>query len=518
MIIDDIFRSDVAFNLDAIFTNRVLFSKFYAVTNTALSLIPFKISPMPGHKEGVTAAILAGYNLGIDGNIPKEKVEAAITAFNFLTSKEIQKKFFLTEAIFSAIDELYDDEEICQKVDCETIKKLQFVTRPSSEYYQFSDFIRRIEEYVYQHLYGNQTAEFVLEKVEDLTKVHCVSIKEKGFNNELGLSVFIFVVTLSFLIIGSLGLLYAKKYNMFFSYLSKDSWIISIFGLIVLISNCYTTFGPVTVEKCHLYIVLLVLGYLLNLLPILHKMIIDFPEKNKFVVWVEQHKYYFFLLFLLPIIIIYSVFSKNIYDVKMVIINEGKNFEECNIKNTFGVFLIVVNLLIFLFLILAMLLLCYIEWGHKTVVYDLHTIVIAIYFDATSVILLFIMYFIQINYYLANFFLRNMFTIIPVIANYIIIYCSRLYLPLFKMDEQEKIISNLRNKQDILANSSINENTDIKSNITDNSSKNSSFLLKIRNYHNQSMESKSANLFSSSFNTTSKQNTLISASSNNNEK
>ena len=86
------------------------------------------------------------------------------------------------------------------------------------------------------------------------------------------------------------------------------------------------------------------------------------------------------------------------------------------------------------------------------------------------------------------------------------------------MDEQEKIISNLRNKQDILANSSINENTDIKSNITDNSSKNSSFLLKIRNYHNQSMESKSANLFSSSFNTTSKQNTLISASSNNNEK
>ncbi|OUM60632.1 hypothetical protein PIROE2DRAFT_13537 [Piromyces sp. E2] len=276
------------FGLNSIIEGKAVFAKFYTLTYSLLNNIPYTMTILPGYKEGVSGGIIAGYNIGIDGIIPEEKLDASITAFEFLTSKEIQKKYFLVENIISGITSLYDDEEICEKVSCDTMKKIQPVNRPTSEYYHFSEYYQKIENYVYQYLYENETVEYVLEKIEDLTRIHYVSFTEKDSNYEIAI----------------------------------NSWIISVFGLIVLISDCYTTLGPVTTEKCHFYIVLLILGYSLNITPILYQLIVNSPEQNKVTKWIV-----------------------NIFDVKLVMVNEGKNFKMCKV-NTFGFYIKNVSTLI----------------------------------------------------------------------------------------------------------------------------------------------------------------------------
>ncbi|OUM60635.1 hypothetical protein PIROE2DRAFT_13540, partial [Piromyces sp. E2] len=332
---NDIFRSDVTYGLTSLLEGKAIFAKFYTLTYSLLDIIPYKISILPGFKEGISGGIIVGYNIGIDGSIPKEKLEACITAFKFLSSKELQKKYFLIENLISGITSLYDDEEVCEKAKCEIIKQVQFINRPSSKYYHFSNYIQKIEKNIYKYLYDDEPVEKVLEKIEDLTRIHNVSFTERDSNYEFALSIFIFVVTLSFIMAGSIYLLFVEKFEQFFGYMPKDSWIILVYGLIILISNCYTTFGPVTSAKCHLYVVLLVLGYTLNIMPVLFQLIINSPEQNKITRWICQHKYYFFILFTLSDVIIISFFGINIFDVELIMIDEGKNFETCKLRNAF---------------------------------------------------------------------------------------------------------------------------------------------------------------------------------------
>ncbi|ORX83229.1 periplasmic binding protein-like II [Anaeromyces robustus] len=485
---DEIFRSDFVFGLNSIRNANSVFVKFYTLTYSMLESVPYKMTPLPGYKEGVSGAIIAGYNVGIDGIIPKKKLNAAVTALKFLTSKELQKKYFLIENVVSGIDSLYDDEEICAKTDCPSIKSVQPINRPSSKYYQFSDYIKKFSSYVYQHIYGNETAESVLEKIEDLTKIHSVSIKEKNSAHSLALSIFIFVFTFSLLMIGLLVLLFSERMEKYFSYLTKDEWIMSICGLVVIISNCYTTFGPVTSTKCDLYVILLIIGYTLNLVPIFYQLIIGFPEHNKITEWANRNKYIFILLFLLCDLAISLLFLPKIFDVDLVLVSEGKNFETCVIRNSFGVVLLTLVLILFLLVLGVMLVLCYIEWGRKTFIYDIHFFVVALYFDAFSVVLSYIFNFISYKDYIFQFIIRNVLTLIPVITSYMTIYGFRLYIPFHKEKEEQRVIY------------SLHKNTVTTSSRSTDTQNKHSLVLKLRDYHNQSMEaSKSIDSFSSRF-------------------
>jgi len=477
--IDEIFNNDMAFGMSLLFQGKAIFTKLYTLPLYFTSMIPYEVSSIPGFKEGITTGILTGFNIGIDGDIPKEKIESAIIALKYLTSKEVQKKYFIKENAITSIPSLYDDEEICQAVDCDFYRNIQFTVRPSSKYYAYSDLNQRIEKYIYQHLYGNQTAEYALKKLEDLTKIHYVSFKEKESHYGLALSVFIVVITLSFLMVGSLLLLLSKKLSPFFSYLSIDSWIILIFGLVIIISNCYTTLGPLTSIKCHLYIVFTVFGYTLNITPILHKLIIDFPDEKKIPTWTKKHKYVFFMLFIVYIIILLALFSLKGYKVQVNIIEEGENFETCKIKNALGFTLLFIILISFLIVIFIILLLCYVEWGLKTVIYDLHVFIISIYIDSFCLILLFIFEYIAIKNYIIQFIIKNLLTLIPVITNYITIYGFRLYLPFYKINEENDV--------NTLMSYCSKNGTQSFSATSSTKGKKNHFIMKLRDYHVQTI-------------------------------
>jgi len=453
------------------------------------------MSPLPGVNEDVSGAIIAGYNIGIDGSIPKEKLDASIIAFKFLSSKEIQRKYFLIENLVSGINSLYDDKDICERIDCEAIKKVQFINRPVSPYHQYSDYYSRIEDFVYQYLYGDALIDDVLEKVEDLTRIYYLSINKKNENNELALSIFMLVVTASFIMGGSLLLLYSKKYKIFFCYMNKDSWIISVLGLIIVISNCYTTFGLVTKEKCILYIQLLSLGYTLNLLPIIYQLIINYPEENKLFNWIKQHKYLFFTSVLLSVILILSLFFINTFTVELIMIDGGKNFETCKIKNSFGIILVLLLLLYYLFYIFVILVLCYAEWGHRTIIYDIHIYVTAIYIDIFSILLLFILNFISFKHYILQFLIKNIFIILPVISNYITMYGFRLYLPFYNLKNFDRDVFRMDSDPTSMQNTTSNFDSNNKMYNKDSNTRSRQFILKLRDYHNQSMDIQSTNSY-----------------------
>ncbi|ORX42272.1 periplasmic binding protein-like II [Anaeromyces robustus] len=481
---DEVFKSDFAFSMYSLQQNLTVFTKFYSLTYSALDIIPYYMSPLPGYKEGISGSIIAGYNIGIDGNIPLKKLYASLTAFKFLSSKELQRKYFLIENILSGISSFYDDEEICKKVNCEVIKNLQPISRPSSEYYQFTDYVTKIENYVYKFLYGNQTAESVLEQIDYLTKIHYVSIngEKQDSSTKLAKTFFILVIFLSCLMAGLLLLLKSEKYKPYFSYLPTSSWIISILGLIVVVSNCYTTLGPVTSTKCHLYVILLIFGYTLNLIPILHQYIVDLPVEHKIFKWIREHKIYFFLLFILFDCILVSLFSIKIYNVDIIMISEGKNFETCKLRNNSSLFVLMIVLLSYMSVIFFMLIVSYVEWGRQTLVYDIQGFVIAIYSDAFTVFLLFILNFISFKNYLLQYVIRNVFTLIPVITSFIFIYGYRVYMPHRKEKEDENIIQDLKKESNSL--------TESKNSSVHNSTGN--VILKLQNYHNQSKLSNSS--------------------------
>jgi len=369
---DDIFSSDINYSLSLLYSGKGLFIKFWIMPYTFIANIPYKLTVLPGIKEGISGSCLAGYNLGIDKYIPEEKLDASIVAFKYLTSKEIQKKYSLASNIISGITSLYDDKEICENINCETFKSIQPISRPSTKKYNNSDYNKKIMHYFNQFLYKNQTVYKVLEQIDDLTKIYNVSLNNDD-TKLLTMILIILVIFSSSIMILSLLFLYNKKLKIYFQYMSNDLWIISIIGLILILNSSLTTLGPLTNFKCELYIILIAVGYTLNLAPILYKYIINFPEKNKISSWFMHHKYSFLAIFIVNDVMLSLLFSFKIYIVKEISIHEGKSYRICSLNGTYGLVVITLVFMLFFIFILIMFFFGYIDGIKKllSLMYDL---------------------------------------------------------------------------------------------------------------------------------------------------
>jgi len=83
------------------------------------------VSAIPGWKEGITGSLTGGYNVGICKHIDEHRRKAAAEVVKFITSKEVQKKYVLQRYIYSAINSLYDDEEVCSIIECDIAKNVK---------------------------------------------------------------------------------------------------------------------------------------------------------------------------------------------------------------------------------------------------------------------------------------------------------------------------------------------------------------------------------------------------------
>jgi len=385
------------------------------------------MAPLPGGKEGISAASVNGYNVGINSMIENfdERRDAAIKVVKYISSKEMLKKYFLDGLLLPAIPSIFDDEEVCKIEDCELYKNIQPLLEIPHHFYDKDKYEEMYAKLATSYVFKNKDLSNILNKIEDITKIYYVLLGSD--DHYIGLIFVIFFFIFSTLMFLSLIFTFKKKFKPFFKNLSKDSWFLLITGFVLSLSSILTRIGVITVIKCHLKVLLTSIGFILYLIMILYELIINFPVKNKFCKWIKNHKYLFLSLFLLMDFTINGLMLINPFSVHDKIIENGRNYQICEMTTFLGKSMI--NLLFFNKLIIFMIIsiLIFIEWNIEKMYYEVRFIFLAIYTNYLLVFIALIFDFVHTNYIL-EFIIQETLSIFMSITNYIFLYGYRIFL------------------------------------------------------------------------------------------
>ncbi|OUM65869.1 hypothetical protein PIROE2DRAFT_7026, partial [Piromyces sp. E2] len=169
----DIFKIDEIKSNEKVLAGDALFMQFryasYANENYVLSL-------MPGGKEGISSAIVSGFNYGINKYIKREHQYAAKQVLKYFSTKEVNKKVMLNSYVVSPIPSLFDDEDICRKFDCELIKNLQMDNKMFLEYNDYNYYSKKFRKYIFEYVYDDKPLEGAIKNIENLTKIYNLSL------------------------------------------------------------------------------------------------------------------------------------------------------------------------------------------------------------------------------------------------------------------------------------------------------------------------------------------------------
>jgi len=442
-----------------IFDGKALFVKFYYIPGFMYEGSPYVISTMPGIKKGISGAIQVGYNFGIIGNIDKKKLQPAIEAIKFMTSRDIQKELALKELIVSGITSLYEEDDVCSNIkSCDFYKNAQMIMKPDNVF-RADDFNEKYTSYFYDFLYRDAPASVVLKKMEDLTKVYDFSLNTK--DSSMGLIIFNVYLCLLIIILASIVLIFIKKFKNDYQFLTKPFWIILVIGIIMILSTGFTKLGKVKAYKCHLNILLLSLGFTFIYAPILYKLIITFPDDvNKYSVWVNNNKYLFFSILVAIDIFLNGLIIIKPYNVKINFIDEGENYKECDKSHVLTKLIIYILFGYKVLSSLAMLLLCFIEWNIIKIRIDIRLIVTSLYLNIMTLLILFLFNSFKINNYLLYSMIQEALIFIISLSNFIILYVIRIFIPSIYKESEDSVILG---KSKVSTNPSLNKSQPIMS-------------------------------------------------------
>jgi len=393
---------------------------------------PFRA--MPGKIEGISGSVIGGHNIGINKNSDLSKRDAVVKAFTYFTSKDIQRKYFALRNYYSPIPSLYDEEEVCQVVDCDHFRNIQLIKRPFDQVDDYNAYTNKFRTYIYEYLYGddNIKAIDVLKKVEDITKIYYLSLNTD--DTSIGLILFIIVTITIVIMLGSLAFLYIEKLKSHFKFLPNEFWIFFIIGLIFILCPYYIEIGKVSSTKCFLKIVFMIIGYTLSYMPVICQMLIQIPkEGNKISKWVSQHRYLFIGIFLLFDLILIFLMYFTPYTVMDMKYKNQKNFQICKQNYTFGKIIITLIYTYICITIIVIFFLIFLEWNFRPLHYDVRFLTAALYMN----IIFFIMYIlisniVTLNNYIINSLVKEISRILFVFVNYIFVYGYRSLGPLIK--------------------------------------------------------------------------------------
>ncbi|KAL6608374.1 hypothetical protein U3516DRAFT_829296 [Neocallimastix sp. 'constans'] len=289
---DEIFQMKANFVLDCLKNDNSLFIKFINAkkTNTV-----YKKTILPGVQEGISGATILGYNIGVIKYIKEEKKNKLKSVLSYLCSKNMQRTIIMEKPILSAISSLYGEEEVCQKIDCEIYKNIQPVFRPTS-IVDYDNYSNKYLNYFNGYLFKNDSLHDSIRNIIDITKIHSISIGTS--ENIVGLFTAISIFLILACIIVSFFFLLYKGFLDYFIFIPIDFWIMSMVGSVSFLSVCFLEMGTVTVLKCHFIQFIMSGSFTLTVVPILYKLIIDYPKEIKFFKWISYNRYYFLLFFI----------------------------------------------------------------------------------------------------------------------------------------------------------------------------------------------------------------------------
>jgi len=438
---DEIFKIEEEYNIIMLYSESVLFSNFWDFDHNVPN---YYMTPLPGKTEEVNGSIIGGYLFGINSYISDEKKAASAEVIKFLTSEYVQKEIILKYfRSYSGLFKLYDDEEVCSYTDCELIKNIQGIERPSSLIDNYEDYSSKYTTLISEFLFNNKPIKEVLSEIEDITKIYYFSIK----TSTLGLIFFIVLITIFYIILFMTVLLFIPKYKKFIKFLTNDLWLIYIFGIILIIISGLTKFDEINIIKCNLNHVFLSIGLNFVLNPILYELIINFPKINKFSTWIKNNKYKF-IIFIEAINIILNLLLLLIssYNIKIKVINDNKNYCICILDNKFGISITIIQIIIPVIKYLIIIVLIFFEWNMVTIYHEIRVLIVIMGMDGILFILFTIYKFIKIENYVLYHTLYLCIILMFCFTNHTYLFAIRVLIDILtnSNSEQEKLIDKVR--------------------------------------------------------------------------
>jgi len=415
-----------------------VFYKYYAYD--IRSYAKYKKFHLPGWKEGISSSILSGSDIGISKHIDENQKKAAAQVLEFLLSKEEQRKMIINRKIFTGINNIYyeNDEEVCAAVDCDFYRDLQLNLRYHNELYNYQDYHQSFRDYVYEFVHGNITAVEALDKINDLLYIHKITLDTT--ETSLGLIVFIFVIVLSLFFIGSMILINTPRFKPLFQFLPIDFWYVILLGILCHMYLIFIDYGEVRPFKCQLKIFLYSIGYTFTFIPLLYKLIANFPVANEKSKWISNNRYIFFLVFVFCDIVLFLINLGSSYDEKTINPNNGKKYQICKMNNHLAEDILYITIGYKSLVFLGIGILSFIEWNIKETQFDIHISVSTIYINILSVVMIFVFKYISFDNYVINYILNFLFVFIIVLSNYIFLIGIRIVVGLINKNNKEENI------------------------------------------------------------------------------
>eukprot|EP00833_Pecoramyces_ruminatium_P002286 jgi/Orpsp1_1/1176318/evm.model.c7180000057168.1 len=392
---------------------------------------------LPGRKDGVSSTVLAGFNIGINGYIKEENKEEAVEAIKYITSKEIQRKIMIEHKSFSGITSLYDEKEICDNKDfCEIFKNAQPVARPSSLTNDYNKYSEKFRYYAYKYIYGNDDVDpkAILKKIDDITRIYYISINSKDSN--IGKVIATIYALLSIIILFSAIFLFNKRMHQYFDFLPNDFWILSLIGYVLIIFISYLDLEKATVFKCHLKLFLQFTTFTIIFIPILYKLISNYPEINKVSDLISNHRHLFLFTFIFFDILINGLVLIQPYTINDIIVNDDKNYQRCKVGGLLSRAFIILAVALKFTLILISFILLFVEWNLKITYYDIRLCTATYCINTLLTIILTAFDYINIRNYNTYFSVRESLIMLHVISDYSLLYAIRIIW--FKMCENKE--------------------------------------------------------------------------------
>ena len=429
--------------VDLMFQGKLLFVHFYST----LQLKDYTISLLPGKKEGINASVMGGVNVGINKYTTKEKKEASLEVIKILNSKEFQKEYIIKRlGYITSLEELYDDAEVCEYINCEMLRDIQYYFRPQASIKYYKTFSDRAISNVQKLIDGEITIDEMLEKIDDITHIYYLDAK-----SSVGTVIIIILVVVSCIVVGSTFLIFVPRFKPHFKFLSTDLWIIYSIGSAFIIANIFLYFGVPTLRTCAIRQQLITNAYSFLLIPLVYRLAVNFPLVNKYSTFAINNKYLCILgLYFIQIFTTVLFFIGSTYKLKEInISNENYNFYICDKDNTFGKSLVIIQIVYNIILYITLGLLIFFDWNVTETYFDLRQFSVTTIINGIMVILLIVMNFIEVNNYLIYNLLFVFINLMSVIITHTYIFIVRTIISLVEdeYDEEKEIKNMLKNNK-----------------------------------------------------------------------
>jgi len=416
--IDEVYSSDEEYNYLMLYNQNILFSSFWDIDH---NITNYKMSPFPGRIKGVNGSCVGGYLMGINKYIDDEKKRAAAEVITFFTSEYIQKEIILKKyQSFSGLFKLYDDKKVCTFTYCELIKSLQSIERPSSIINNYESYSNRFTSLVSDFLYHGKSTSSTMKELDDIIKIHYYSIKE----SYLSLIVFILfmLLTLSIIIIYILILRFKDSLTFF----TLDLWTLYTLGNIMIAISGLTHFGKSSSLKCYFNHVLLLFGLGLTFIPLLFRLITNFPVLNKYSHWIENHKIIFIISLISTEILFNSLILLSPYQIEEVVLIYNKNYYHCKMEKKYKTLILFFQIspkVVVYFLINALI---YLEWNIQKTFNDIKAFALIMIINGISYVLFIIYHSVTINDFLISYSIYLCLIAETCFINYILLVIVRI--------------------------------------------------------------------------------------------